>query len=177
MGNAFLLDGRRPFSFSGKKMGVASRGTCAALTFAPVRKRKNSLSRKRISPFDPQEKGIRIVSEQLEELQCLPIALPIARRSRVGLCYTTWLAPTIRCRSACLVVVQTNFRLLQVSSMRRASAMPHSVGSLSPDKRHSRLTIVRRGCDRSQLAGIHGEAMYTAPDSASIAALQATDRQ
>ena len=51
MGNAFLLDGRRPFSFLGKKMGVASRGTCAALTFAPVRKRKNSLSRKRISPF------------------------------------------------------------------------------------------------------------------------------
>ena len=51
MGNAFLLDGRRPFSFSGKKMGIASRGTCAALTFAPVRKRKNSLSRKRISPF------------------------------------------------------------------------------------------------------------------------------
>ena len=51
MGNAFLLDGRRPFSFSGKKMGGASRGTCAALTFAPVRKRKNSLSRKRISPF------------------------------------------------------------------------------------------------------------------------------
>ena len=51
MGNAFLLDGRRPFSFLGKKMGVASRGTCAALTFAPVRKRKNSLSRKRIFPF------------------------------------------------------------------------------------------------------------------------------
>ena len=40
MGNAFLLDGRRPFSFSGKKMGVASRGTCAALTFAPVRKKE-----------------------------------------------------------------------------------------------------------------------------------------
>ena len=38
--NAFLLDGRRPFSFSGKKMGVASRGTCAALTFAPVRKKE-----------------------------------------------------------------------------------------------------------------------------------------
>ena len=29
-----------------------------------------------------------IASEQLEELQCLPIALPIARRSLVGLCYT-----------------------------------------------------------------------------------------
>ena len=66
---------------------------------------------KRISPFDPQEKGIRIASEQLEELQCLPIALPIARRSRVGLCYTTWLAPTIRCRSAHLIEVRSNLRL------------------------------------------------------------------
>ena len=47
--------------------------------------------------------------------------------------------------------------------MRRASAMPHSVGSLSPDKRHSRLTIVRRGCNRCRIAGIHGAAMYTAP--------------
>ena len=84
---------------------------------------------KRISPFDPQEKGIRIASEQLEELQCLPIALPIARRSRVGLCYTTWLAPTIRCRSAHLVEVQTNLLLPTmhtVSIMRTAAseAMP-----------------------------------------------------
>ena len=47
--------------------------------------------------------------------------------------------------------------------MRRAPAMPHSVGSLSPDKRHSRLTIVRRGCNRCRIAGIHGAAMYTAP--------------
>ena len=31
----------------------------------------------------PQEKGFAIASEQLEELQCLPIALPIARRCRV----------------------------------------------------------------------------------------------
>ena len=66
------------------------------------------------------------------------------------------------CRSACLVEVQTNFRLLQVSSMRRALAMPHSVGSLSPDKRHSRLTIVRRGCEWYRIVGVHGEAMYTA---------------
>ena len=93
----------------------------------------------------------------------LPIATSCARRCRVGCCYTIWLAPIIRCRSADLVGVQTNFRLLQVSSMRRASAMPHSVGSLSPDKRHSRLTIVRRGCNRCRIAGIHGAAMYTAP--------------
>ena len=31
---------------------------------------------KRISPFDPQEKGIFIASEQLEEVRRLPIALP-----------------------------------------------------------------------------------------------------
>ena len=48
--------------------------------------------------------------------------------------------------------------------MRRAPAMPHSARSLPPDKRHSRLTIVRRGCNRCRIAGIHGEAMYTAPD-------------
>ena len=41
--------------------------------------------------------------------------------------------------------------------------MPHSARSLPPFYRHSRLTIVRRGCNRCRIAGIHGEAMYTAP--------------
>ena len=50
------------------------------------------------------------------------------------------------CRSAHLVEVQPNFRLPEHSTMRRAPAMPHSAGSLPPDKRHSRLTTVRRGC-------------------------------
>ena len=140
---------------------------------------------KRISPFDPQEKGIRIVSEQLEELQCLPIALPIARRSRVGLCYTTWLAPTIRCcaavggsaalrmrhtpcgcRSAHLVEVQPNSRLPPVPTMRRAQQCRYFASSLPPSKRHTRLTIVRRGCNMQRNAGVHGEAMYTAVQSA-----------
>ena len=140
---------------------------------------------KRISPFAPQEKGIRIVSEQLEELQCLPIALPIARRSRVGLCYTTWLAPTIRCcaavggsaalrmrhtpcgcRSAHLVGVQPNSRLPPVPTMRRAQQCRYFASSLPPSKRHSRLTIVRRGCNMQRNAGVHGEAMYTAVQSA-----------
>ena len=83
-----------------------------------------SFPRKKTGGVTVQKKGTYIASEQLEELQCLPIALPIARRSRVGLCYTTWLAPTIRCRSARLVGVQPNFRLLEHSSMRRAPAMP-----------------------------------------------------
>ena len=140
---------------------------------------------KRISPFDPQEKGIRIVSEQLEELQYLPIALPIARRSRVGLCYTTWLAPTIRCcaavggsaalrmrhtpcgcRSAHLVEVQPNSRLPPVPTMRRAQQCRYFASSLPPSKRHTRLTIVRRGCNMQRNVGIHGEAMYTAVQSA-----------
>ena len=35
-----------------------------------------SLSRKRVSPFKSPERKVYIASEQLEELQCLPIALP-----------------------------------------------------------------------------------------------------
>ena len=50
------------------------------------------------------------------------------------------------CRSAHLIEVQPNFRLPPVSSMRRAPAMPHSARSLPPFYRHSRLTLVRRGC-------------------------------
>ena len=42
--------------------------------------------------------------------------------------------------------------------------MSHSASSLPPSKRHTRLTVVRRGCELSRIAGIHGEAMYTAPD-------------
>ena len=58
-----------------------------------------------------------------------------------------------------------------------SAAMPHSARSLPPSKRHTRLTIVRRGCWMCRIAGIHGEAMYTAPDSAGRAALQAPDLQ
>ena len=35
-----------------------------------------------------KRKAFPIASEQLEELQCLPIALPIARRCRGWRCYT-----------------------------------------------------------------------------------------
>ena len=85
--------------------------------------------------------------------------------------------PIIRCRSACLVVVQPNFRLPRHSTMRRAQQCRYFARSLPPCYRHSRLTIVRRGCNRCRIAGIHGEAMYTAPDSAGCAALQDRDCQ
>ena len=50
------------------------------------------------------------------------------------------------CRSACLVEVQTNFRLPEHSSMRRAQQCRYFASSLPPSKRHSSLTTVRRGC-------------------------------
>ena len=99
----------------------------------------------------------------LEQSLCLRNGSTCARRCRVGCCYTIWRASTIRCRSAYLVVVQPNFRLPEHSSMRRAKQCRYFASSLPPGKRHTRLTIVRRGCNRSRLAGIHGEAMYTAP--------------
>ena len=81
------------------------------------------------------------------------------------------------CRSAHLVEVQPNFRLPPASSMRRAKQCRYFARSPPPSYRHSRLTIVRRSCKRSRIAGIHGEAMYTAPDSAGCAVLQDRDCQ
>ena len=40
-----------------------------------------------MAPLDPQEKGFDIASEQLEELQCLPIALPARGVAALALLY------------------------------------------------------------------------------------------
>ena len=50
------------------------------------------------------------------------------------------------CRSAHLAEVRSNSRLPPVSTMRRAKQCRYFARSLPPRKRHSRLTIVRRGC-------------------------------
>ena len=50
------------------------------------------------------------------------------------------------CRSAHLVEVRSNSRLPPVSAMRRAKQCRYFARSPPPSKRHSRLTIVRRGC-------------------------------
>ena len=118
---------------------------------------------KRHPSLTPSQRKFFIASEQLEELQCLPIAPLACGRAAFGPAIRFASASTTRCRSAHLIEVQPNSRLPPVATMRRAPAMPHSAGSLPPDKRHSRLTTVRRGCKRSRLAGVHGEAMYTAP--------------
>ena len=61
-------------------------------------------------------------------------------------------APIIRCRSADLVEVLTNYRLPRHPSMRRAKQCRYFARSLPPRGRHSRLTTVRRSCKRSRLA-------------------------
>ena len=117
----------------------------------------------------------------LERLLCLRNGNAYARRCRVrtarrfasasiiGCCAAVGGSAALRmrhtpcgCRSAYLVGVRTNFRLPPVSTMRRAQQCSYFARSLPPCYRHSRLTIVRRGCKRSRIAGIHGEAMYTA---------------
>ncbi len=132
---------------------------------------------KRIAPLTPpKRKGFDWQSRACTSL-LPPECNACARQSRVRTARRFASASIIRCRSADLVEVQTNFRLPRHSSMRRAPAMPHSAGSLPPFYRHSRLTIVRRGCWMCRIAGIHGEAMYTAPDCAARAALRATNCQ
>ena len=68
----------------------------------------------------------------------------------------------LRCRSADLVEVHSNFRLTGYYSMRQAQQCRYFARSLPPNYRHSRLTVVRRGCKTLRNVGIHGEAMYTA---------------
>ena len=70
-------------------------------------------------PYTLPEK-ISIASEQLKELQCLPIALPARGGAALGVAIRFASASIIRCRSAYLVGVRTNFRLPPVSTMRRA---------------------------------------------------------
>ena len=119
---------------------------------------------KRRPSLTPSQRKFFIASEQLEELQCLPDCTSCVRQSRIYPCYTTWRTPIIRCcaavggsaalrmrhtpcgcRSAHLVEVRSNSRLLPVSTMRRAQQCRYFASSLPPSKRHSRLTIVRRG--------------------------------
>ena len=129
-----------------------------------------------------QKKGVCIASEQLEELQRLPMLLPARGGAAFEAAIRFTSAPTTRCcaavggsaalrmrhtpcgcRSAHLVGVRSNFRLPPVPSMRRAQQCRYFARILPPCCRHSRLTIVRRGCWMCRIAGIHGEAMYTAP--------------
>ena len=110
------------------------------------------LFRKREYPlWNPKRKAF-IASEQLEELQCLPIALPARGEAALSSAIRFASASIIRCRSAHLVEVQPNFRLTEHCSMRRAQQCRIRQAVCRRGERHSRLTIVRRGCERQRLA-------------------------
>ena len=92
---------------------------------------------------------IHIAGEQLEELQCLPIALPARGGAAFEAAIRFASAPTTRCCSAHLVEVRSNLRLPRHYSMRRAPAMPlfrkqsaAEVTSLAPHDSKARLISV-----------------------------------
>ena len=141
--------------------------------------------------MEPQEKGVRSAVSGLNVLYASGVQLPARGVAAFNVVIRFASAPTTRCcaavggsaalrmrhtpcgcRSAHLIEVQPNSRLPPVATMRRAKQCRYFARSPPPSKRHSRLTIVRRGCKRSRIAGIHGEAMYTAPDCAARAALR-----
>ena len=112
----------------------------------------------------PEWECLRAALPRLVLLYDLPLLLLSAVAQPVGGSAALRMRHTpCGCRSAHLVEVQPNFRLPPVSTMRRAKQCRYFARSLPPDKRHSRLTIVRRGCWMCRIAGIHGEAMYTVP--------------
>ena len=157
------------------------RGDCSAKGAARIKGGYSLSSEREYPPLHPPRERDLIGSLGLEGAFCLRNATAcvavLLTLTAIGSAIRLASASIIRCRSAHLVEVQPNHRLSPVPTMRRAKQCRYFARSLPPSKRHSRLTIVRRGCKRSRIAGIHGEAMYTAPDSAGRAALQATSYQ
>ena len=128
---------------------AARKGCFCPCTVQGASQRGHSLSQKRMAPLEPKEKGLdwqsraRMTFVPLE-WKCLRGG--IASLAANGSARRFASAPIIRCRSAYLVGVQPNFRLPPVSTMRRAQQCRYFARSPPPSKRHSRLTIVRRGC-------------------------------
>ena len=141
-----------------------------------------SFAKENIPLGTPRER-LRLAVSGLNNSDVSEVNVPRARRCRISIARRFASASTIRCcaavggsaalrmrhtpcgcRSANLAQVQSNFCLLMVPIKAASAAKPHSAGSLPPSKRHTRLTIVRRGCWMCRNVGIHGEAMYTAPD-------------
>ncbi len=116
-------------------------------------------------PFGTPRERLRLAVSGLNNSDVSEVKVPRARRSRVSIARRFASASTIRCcaavggsaalrmrhtpcgcRSAHLVEVRSNSRLSGHSTMRRAQQCRYFARSLPPCYRHSRLTIVRRGC-------------------------------
>ena len=116
-------------------------------------------------PFGTPRERLRLAVSGLNNSDVSEVKVPRARRSRVSIAKRFASAPTIRCcaavggsaalrmrhtpcgcRSASLVAVRPNHRLPVHPSTRRAQQCRYFASSPPPSNRHSRLTIVRRGC-------------------------------
>ena len=118
--------------------------------------RGDSLSQKRIPPLEPPEKGLGLAVSGLNNSDVSEVKVPRARRSRVSIARRFASAPIIRC---CAAVGGS-----------AALRMRHTPCGC----RSAHLVEVR---SNSRLSGLHGEAMYTAPDCAARAVIQAPDCQ
>ena len=118
-----------------------------------------SLSQKRVSPFKSPERKVYIASEQLEELQCLPIALPsrgvaafgVARRFGLLLLSAAALPILWEC-----TVVSVYRQSLQCGERSNAAFRKQSAAektSLAPHDSKARLIVVtiRRDSWRSHV--------------------------
>ena len=148
---------------------AARKGCFCPCTVQGSSQRGHSLSQKRMAPLEPKEKGLDWQSRARmtfvpPEWKCLRggiaslAANGSARRFAsapiIRCCATVGGSAALRmrhtpcgCRSAQFVEVRSNYRLPEHSSMRRAQQCRYFASSLPPRKRHSRLTVVRRGCD------------------------------
>ena len=97
-------------------------------------------------PLTPPRERPRLAVQSLNDLCASGMRLPARGVAALGVAIRFASAPIIRCRSAHLVEVRSNSRLPPVSAMRRAKQCRYFARSPPPSKRHSRLTIVRRGC-------------------------------
>ena len=124
---------------------------------AAAKKGGASLFKKRCPSLKPSQRKFHVGSLWLE----WPLCLRNENACQV-MVLNDLVCSYLRCRSADLVEVHSNFRLTGDLLNAASAAMPHSARSLPPSNRHSRLTVVRRSCNMQRNAGIHGEAMYTA---------------
>ena len=130
-----------------------------------------SFPRKKTGGVTVQKKGVRLAVSGLNKPfasgmrmpargdAAFSIAIRFASASTIRCCAAVGGSDALRmrhtpcgCRSAHLVEVRSNSRLPPVSTMRRAKQCRYFARSLPPSKRHSRLTIVRCGCNRERLA-------------------------
>ena len=115
-------------------------------------------------PFGTPRERLRLAVSGLNNSDVSEVNVPRARRSRVSIARRFASAPTIRCcaavggsaalrmrhtpcgcRSAHLVEVRSNSRLPGTPQCGERQQCRYFASSLPPSKRHSRLTIVRRG--------------------------------